>query len=82
MKLTDFMMEKLFHLKTKDSILFYPPKSWNMFLILMNYCKSLIEFKRKEVIITTPFTWEEHEMPYDFARYTTPGYSFYIKTWF
>ncbi|OYU81323.1 MAG: SAM-dependent methyltransferase [Flavobacterium sp. BFFFF1] len=24
-------------------------------------------------VITTPFMWEEHEMPYDFARYTTPA---------
>jgi ubiquinone/menaquinone biosynthesis C-methylase UbiE len=24
-------------------------------------------------LITTPFMWEEHEMPYDFARYTTPA---------
>jgi ubiquinone/menaquinone biosynthesis C-methylase UbiE len=24
-------------------------------------------------IITTPFMWEEHEMPYDYARYTTPA---------
>lgn len=26
-----------------------------------------------KAIITTPFIWEEHEMPYDFARYTTPA---------
>ena len=26
-----------------------------------------------KAIITTPFMWEEHEMPYDFARYTTPA---------
>src|SRR5690606_32144517 len=24
-------------------------------------------------LITTPFMWEEHEMPYDFARYTPPA---------
>ncbi|THF47641.1 class I SAM-dependent methyltransferase [Flavobacterium supellecticarium] len=24
-------------------------------------------------LITTPFMWEEHEMPHDFARYTTPA---------
>lgn len=24
-----------------------------------------------KAIITTPFMWEEHEMPYDFARYTS-----------
>jgi SAM-dependent methyltransferase len=26
-----------------------------------------------KALITTPFMWEEHEMPYDFARYTTPA---------
>jgi ubiquinone/menaquinone biosynthesis C-methylase UbiE len=26
-----------------------------------------------QAIITTPFMWEEHEMPYDFARYTPPA---------
>lgn len=25
------------------------------------------------MLVTTPFMWEEHEMPYDFARYTTPA---------
>ena len=25
------------------------------------------------ILVTTPFMWEEHEMPYDFARYTTPA---------
>jgi ubiquinone/menaquinone biosynthesis C-methylase UbiE len=25
------------------------------------------------ILLTTPFMWEEHEMPYDFARYTTPA---------
>ena len=29
-----------------------------------------------KVLITTPFMWEEHEMPYDFARYTTPALLF------
>ncbi len=29
-----------------------------------------------KVLITTPFMWEEHEMPYDFARYTTPALFF------
>ena len=29
-----------------------------------------------KAIITTPFMWEEHEMPYDFARYTTPALEF------
>ncbi|MCZ8197455.1 MAG: class I SAM-dependent methyltransferase [Flavobacterium sp.] len=30
-------------------------------------------------LITTPFMWEEHEMPYDFARYTTPALNFLYK---
>jgi ubiquinone/menaquinone biosynthesis C-methylase UbiE len=29
--------------------------------------------KGGKALITTPFMWEEHEMPYDFARYTTPA---------
>ena len=29
--------------------------------------------KNGKALITTPFMWEEHEMPYDFARYTTPA---------
>lgn len=34
-------------------------------------------------LITTPFMWEEHEMPYDFARYTTPALkSLYEKNGF
>jgi SAM-dependent methyltransferase len=34
-------------------------------------------------LITTPFMWEEHEMPYDFARYTTPALkSLYSKNGF
>lgn len=38
----------------------------------------LCEFNRVlkingHALITTPFMWEEHEMPYDFARYTPPA---------
>lgn len=29
-----------------------------------------------KALITTPFMWEEHEMPYDFARYTSPALLF------
>lgn len=29
-----------------------------------------------KALITTPFMWEEHEMPYDFARYTSIGIKF------
>lgn len=45
---------------------------------VFNIDELLLEFNRVlkingHAIITTPFMWEEHEMPYDFARYTTPG---------
>ena len=45
---------------------------------VFNIDELLQEFKRVlkkggKAIITTPFMWEEHEMPYDFARYTTPA---------
>lgn len=45
---------------------------------VFNIDELLAEFNRVlkingKVIITTPFMWEEHEMPYDFARYTTPA---------
>ena len=29
-----------------------------------------------QILLTCPFAWEEHEMPYDFARYTTPALQF------
>ena len=36
-----------------------------------------------KALITTPFMWEEHEVPYDFARYTTPALiSLYEKNGF
>ena len=45
---------------------------------VFNIEEILIEFNRVlkmdgHALITTPFMWEEHEMPYDFARYTTPA---------
>ncbi|MGL5233220.1 MAG: class I SAM-dependent methyltransferase [Empedobacter falsenii] len=45
---------------------------------VFNIDELLYEFNRVlklngKLIITTPFMWEEHEMPYDFARYTTPA---------
>ncbi len=45
---------------------------------VFNIEELLLEFNRVlkphgRAIITTPFMWEEHEMPYDFARYTTPA---------
>lgn len=47
---------------------------------VFNIEELLLEFKRVlkpggKALITTPFMWEEHEMPYDFARYTTPALS-------
>lgn len=48
---------------------------------VFNIDELLQEFNRVlkdkgKVIISTPFMWEEHEMPYDFARYTTPALQF------
>ncbi len=45
---------------------------------VFNINEVLQEFNRVlktggKALITTPFMWEEHEMPYDFARYTTPA---------
>ncbi|WP_312311645.1 class I SAM-dependent methyltransferase [Empedobacter brevis] len=45
---------------------------------VFNIDELLMEFNRVlklngKLIVTTPFMWEEHEMPYDFARYTTPA---------
>ncbi|MFN8273789.1 MAG: class I SAM-dependent methyltransferase [Flavobacteriaceae bacterium] len=45
---------------------------------VFNVEELLSEFQRVlkkggKALITTPFMWEEHEMPYDFARYTTPA---------
>jgi SAM-dependent methyltransferase len=45
---------------------------------VFNIDELLKEFNRVlkvdgKALITTPFMWEEHEVPYDFARYTTPA---------
>jgi hypothetical protein len=46
----------------------------------MSFCKSPISTKNEwKALITTPFMWEEHEIPYDFARYTTPALLFFIS---
>nr|WP_245902685.1 class I SAM-dependent methyltransferase [Flavobacterium aciduliphilum] len=51
---------------------------------VFNIDELLKEFNRilkinGKAIITTPFMWEEHEMPYDFARYTTPALEYLYK---
>ena len=51
---------------------------------VFNIDELLKEFNRVlkingKAIITTPFMWEEHEMPYDFARYTTPALEYLYK---
>ena len=51
---------------------------------VFNIDELLKEFNRVlkkggQALITTPFMWEEHEMPYDFARYTTPALEFLYK---
>lgn len=45
---------------------------------VFNIDELLAEFQRVLkpngiALLTTPFMWEEHEMPHDFARYTTPA---------
>ena len=32
-----------------------------------------------KIILTAPFIWDEHEQPYDFARYTSYGLNFLLK---
>ena len=55
---------------------------------VFNIDELLLEFNRilkigGKAIITTPFMWEEHEMPYDYARYTTPALqNLYLKNGF
>lgn len=55
---------------------------------VFNLDELLLEFNRVlkvggKAIITTPFMWEEHEMPYDYARYTTPALKhLYLKNGF
>lgn len=55
---------------------------------VFNIEELLLEFNRilktgGTAIITTPFMWEEHEMPYDYARYTTPALKhLYLKNGF
>jgi hypothetical protein len=49
---------------------------------VFNIDELLQEFNRvlkKRDNNNNPFTWEEHEMPYDFARYTTPATVFISK---
>ncbi|MNQ34499.1 hypothetical protein D3C85_479570 [compost metagenome] len=48
---------------------------------VFNIDEVLQEFNRVlkmkgKALITTPFMWEEHEMPHDYARYTTPALQF------
>jgi hypothetical protein len=31
------------------------------------------------VLLTLPFAWNEHEMPFDFARYTSAGISHIVR---
>lgn len=35
--------------------------------------------KNSYMLITLPFVWDEHEAPFDFARYTTFGIRFLLK---
>jgi SAM-dependent methyltransferase len=52
--------------------------SFEVFEHVFNIDEVITEIRRVlkpdgQVLITIPFTWEEHEQPYDFARYTSYG---------
>jgi SAM-dependent methyltransferase len=59
--------------------------SFEVFEHVFNLCEVLPEIRRvtKEsgyLLISIPFAWEEHEIPYDFARYTSYGISHILKS--
>jgi SAM-dependent methyltransferase len=52
--------------------------SFEVFEHVFNIDETLREIRRVlkpggQILITTPFAWDEHEIPYDFARYTSYG---------
>ena len=55
-----------------------------MFEHIFNIDEILIELNRVlkingKLLITIPFAWEEHEQPFDFARYTSYGIQFLLE---
>ncbi len=58
--------------------------SFEVFEHLFNIDEILTEIKRVlkpngKLLISIPFAWDEHEVPYDFARYTSYGISSILK---
>jgi SAM-dependent methyltransferase len=58
--------------------------SSEVFEHLFNIKEILLEINRVlkpggHLLITVPFVWEEHEIPYDFARYSSYGIEFLLK---
>jgi len=59
--------------------------TFEVFEHVFNLPEILAEIRRVtrdsgHLLISIPFTWSEHEIPYDFARYTTFGISHILKT--
>ena len=58
--------------------------STEVFEHIFNLDNSLDEISRimkkgGQLLVTVPFVWEEHERPYDFARYSNYGIEFLLK---
>jgi SAM-dependent methyltransferase len=58
--------------------------SFEVFEHVFNLSEILVEIHRVTkdsglLLISVPFAWEEHEIPYDFARYTSFGISHLLK---
>lgn len=52
--------------------------SFEVFEHVFDIDQTMVEIRRVlkpggQILLTTPFAWDEHEIPYDFARYTSFG---------
>ena len=59
--------------------------SFEVFEHIFNLDEVLIEIYRVlkphgQILISVPFAWDEHEIPYDFARYTSYGLAHILKS--
>lgn len=69
------MMESSCHFVITALILYFPVKSLNIYFHIQEIVKELNRVLKEngEMLITVPFVWNEHEIPYDFGRYTSFG---------